>query len=868
MTRPGGIAASLVSGAAFVRRPWWTLLVSLALLVPAAIGLTRLRVDSSFEKLLDASDPAVRAMTHLLRDYRAIDDLLVMVSLPEPAATSANGPVEAEPDARPLLAFAERFDAALKADPAAGELVREVSWRAGPDAERFAREVLATRGLYYLDAAAFGALIDRLKPEAMREQLRRDEAMLASPSPAAGALSGVILRDPLRLHEFFGPAAAAMRPAHAGRGGSDAFLSADGRTLLIRVAGRRPSTDLDFAARLMPVATRAVAAALPGPLAVELTGGYAIADASHQLIRGDMIQGTIVSLIVMQLLFLLAYRSLGAFLIAVIPVGAGLLAGFGLMGCFSPAVAPICAGIAASLTGMAIDYALLRLSLFERRQLAGEAPREAATTSPGVVGDVLFACLTTLAAFVAILASPLPALRQFSLLSLLSLAAAFVATLTLLPALTVLLSPLRTRRAGLGVRVDFSPLFTAMARRPGRWLAGGVAALLGPTLLAAALCMPASLFDADASVMHPSPNPPLEAQRRLAQRFGADLGSLAVHVQVDQPEQLAGAAWAAREALSQPSVRGLGVEPAFGIAWLLPNPFVGERRLEITRIKVDQVVADFRAAVAESAFEPGQFEGYVDFLRQFLRPPGPPGPADLAGFTGLAGAVLPTSALGPQGVAPTQTVMLVSVDRPLSNREERARIVDAVRGALEKSPGATLTGMSVISHDTEAAVRRGLPGLLALAIVLIVGLLAIKYRRVGEAVVALLPTLVGAAMMLAAMALTEARLNLVSLAAAPLLIGVGVDYGIFVVGVVKRTAIEREEGLLDLAATGHAVTLCALTTLIGFGSLAFSHIPAVRSLGILLTAGVLGALLGTFLIVTPLVMLLRRRESAEPGPVG
>jgi predicted RND superfamily exporter protein len=108
---------------------------------------------------------------------------------------------------------------------------------------------------------------------------------------------------------------------------------------------------------------------------------------------------------------------------------------------------------------------------------------------------------------------------------------------------------------------------------------------------------------------------------------------------------------------------------------------------------------------------------------------------------------------------------------------------------------------------------------------------------------------------------------MINLVAFPLLIGIDVDYGIFVVSAARRGALR---GLSDdqiaekLAPASSAVILCAATTFIGFGTLIFTSIPAVRSLGAAVAVGVVTCAAATFLLVAPtLVWFARRAQYKE-----
>jgi predicted exporter len=127
--------------------------------------------------------------------------------------------------------------------------------------------------------------------------------------------------------------------------------------------------------------------------------------------------------------------------------------------------------------------------------------------------------------------------------------------------------------------------------------------------------------------------------------------------------------------------------------------------------------------------------------------------------------------------------------------------------------------------------------------------------------------LFGLACLLAFMRLTGQKLNMINLIAFPLLVGIDVDYGIFLVMAVRRrelrglTVGELPDRLHPAAA---AVLLCAATTTLGFGSLAFTSIPAVQSLGVAVMVGVASCVAGTFLLVIPILLLIARRKDAAP----
>jgi uncharacterized protein len=81
-----------------------------------------------------------------------------------------------------------------------------------------------------------------------------------------------------------------------------------------------------------------------------------------------------------------------------------------------------------------------------------------------------------------------------------------------------------------------------------------------------------------------------------------------------------------------------------------------------------------------------------------------------------------------------------------------------------------------------------------------------------------------------------------------MVIGLSVDYGIFIV-------CSKLEGHSDISF--FAVSICAASSLIGFGVLAFAQHPALHSLGVTVLVGI-GAAWPTAMLVSPVI--LRKSE--------
>ena len=97
----------------------------------------------------------------------------------------------------------------------------------------------------------------------------------------------------------------------------------------------------------------------------------------------------------------------------------------------------------------------------------------------------------------------------------------------------------------------------------------------------------------------------------------------------------------------------------------------------------------------------------------------------------------------------------------------------------------------------------------------------------------------GAAMLIAAMTLINHPWNLTSLAALPLHLGTGVDYGVYILLAMRR---ENHDITRVRGTTGRAVFFCGAATIIGFSSLITANNQGIFSLGLACSVGLVNVL--------------------------
>jgi len=127
------------------------------------------------------------------------------------------------------------------------------------------------------------------------------------------------------------------------------------------------------------------------------------------------------------------------------------------------------------------------------------------------------------------------------------------------------------------------------------------------------------------------------------------------------------------------------------------------------------------------------------------------------------------------------------------------------------------------------------------------------FRSVKTTLLALFPKLVGVLWMVGLMGWFRVDFNSANFLALPLILGIGLVFGVHV---VHRVQEEGSEGMFAHS-TGPANALAALSTMLGFGTMIAATHQGISSLGFVMTVGV-GANLVASIVFLPAVLRILR----------
>ena len=519
-------------------------------------------------------------------------------------------------------------------------------------------------------------------------------------------------------------------------------------------------------------------------------------------------------------LLLAVFRSLRPLLLGLLTVTIGLAAATSATILVQGELHLLTLVFGASLIGEAIDYSIQYFGAYAGGGPGWEARRGMALVRPGLT----LALLTSLLGYGALLALPFPAVKQIALFALVGLAAAYLSVVLLLPPL--LRKPYTH---------DSSNLTAPTARFIEAWRAR-VSARAGLAVAALLLlaCIPGWLglqADDDVRLLSNRSADLLREEGAVRRLTGVELGSAFFLVEGASAEEVL-----QREERLTARLADLAARGQLGY-WQAVSAFVpsAERQEANRALLRDTVLGD-----------PSRLERVFDSVG--LRK-GVAGELNRAYRESEGELLTPQRWLASPASTPFRHLWLgaasgdagagyASVVVPFG-----ARNTEALAAAAEAREGVTFldktASVSRLFHDYRVAFSYGL----AVAALVVLAVLSRRYGWRGGAAV-LTPTLLGIAAALALTGYSGVALTLFGIMALMLVLGVGVNYSIFLVEGGGR------EGPAFVA-----VLLSAATTVLSFGLLAFSGTPALAQFGRMLVAGI-----GIAVLLAPLALTLGARR--------
>ncbi len=590
------------------------------------------------------------------------------------------------------------------------------------------------------------------------------------------------------------------------------WTSADGRRAILLVRLADDGLELDAQAATLAAIDAAFARVAPGPQTTLHTSGTArFAVDSRNTIEGDVTRLSLIGAGLIVALLLSVYRSPRRLLLGLLPVATGALAGIAAVSLAFGHVHGLTLGFGIALIGEGLDYAIY---LF----VQGPGRTLWRTIRLGV--------LTSLAGFSSLLFSSFPGLAQIGLFALTGVAAAAFVSWWLLPALA---GPAPVRLPDWLAK-GLAPRLPALRRWP---RVPAVAAIVALAVIAASAAR-APLWASSLDAL----SPVSDAARSLDASLRADLKApdLRHIVAVQAPTTDGALALAARvDALLTPLVAAGTLGGIASPARWLPDQATQLRRRDGLP-DTAALRADLRAATQGLPIRAERLEPFVDDVEASRAR----APVTLAALEGTAAGLAADSLLVPGAHAVTAMLALrAPASSALADGIDTAAVAARLAGGPALAPGESIhlldlkreTDRLYGDYLREALLLAGGGGVLIL--------LLLSPFRASRALRVLLPLFAAICCVIAMLALARQPMTILHLVGLLLSVAVGSNYALFF-----------GEGDDDPAMLA-SLLLANLTTVIGFGVLAFSRTPVLAAIGTTVAPGAALCLLFAAMASTP-----------------
>lgn len=662
-----------------------------------------------------------------------------------------------------------------------------------------------------------------LTPAQVRKALAEDLRLLQNLEGIGQ--TGIIARDPLGIRNLVLGRMAQMLPSRDAVMYRGQLLSRDGTHLLIMAELAGSATDSSYV-RAIPPLLRELTEKLNRPqqsqgmvFALTPVGAYRAALDNENAARRDMRMAILLTTIGIAFLLIVTFPRPLIGLLALVPSTAGAILALLVCSFLFPTLSILAVGFGGAIMAFTVDLGIAYLLFLDR-------PHETSGRSAAkeVQAGEILAASTTIGAFLLLLLSRFRVLAEIGVFAALGVAFAFLFVHWIFPLIFPVMPPaLKARNRRLNRVLEKIVL------------SGGKAGIAAAALLFGIMLFFARpVFQVDIAAMNSLSADTIAAEKKIQELWGNLTGRVHLMIEGRSLSDLQRKNDRLSALMGDDLSRG-AVASAFLPSDLFPGEELAGRRAAAWRAfwmprRAADLERELRRAGREKGFTPDAFRAFIHSLTA----PPPEATAIPEPFAGLL------------GIAPVKSswvqVSMVTPGPTYDAESFFARYaVPGLAGIFDAGLFSKRLGEVLVSLFIEIAVITGV------GIIVVVFLFFLDWRL---SLIVLAPVTFALICTLGTLKLLGQPLDIPGIMLWIVIMGMGIDYGIYYVCAYQRYPDERHP---SMGLIRQAIFLAGATTLIGFGVLAAAQHAVLRSIGLTSLLGITYSLLGAFLIVPPLV---------------
>jgi predicted RND superfamily exporter protein len=804
------------------RRPLVFSLVALTVIACACVVIFALRFNSDILDMLPGKFDSVRSLKVSDREFTNARQLIFGIR-------DESGTLD-------LDEITARFAEEIKKEQWAVRVTAAPPLDS-PDGIADLQKYLALPLLLNLPEADFSKALTALQPDRITERLHALREKMETPSVAEMKLSFDALG---MVQEALKPVAGSMTSQS-----SQSFVSPDGTIHLVFVEtnqdGIGPHECQALMRRVEAFEKKFLANYHPAP-AILVTGRTAYVDQISRDMRFDILSTLAGSIVLVSAVFYFGFRRFMPLFALMHVLLLCCVIAIAIGGLIFHELNLITIGLCSILVGLGVDFGMLLYGSYQSQRNAGIEHELAIHRSLRQLGGGIFVgALTTAAAFVSLVLSDCAAFAQFGVLIAFGILFASVLMMTVFYACVSRKRPPQEH--------DFlfeggKKYVRVLFRNPKPVLIGTTILLVGLSLYAVAPVGQLRM-EADPKSMEPK-CAASTALHTIQDKFPIAHDPVVILVSANNPDEfrhsweLLQARWTKLAANGE--IKGFRSFGAFAL-----SPSLMKKNLaRLNAADIGTARATLTATLKAEDFNANDdaFQNSFALLEALQKAVdgNPPGadwhdilPHSSSWWFALDQFFAKKGLLGAAYITPAEKIQD-------SAQKEALRDKIIVEGV-----SMHITGWTYVLADLIPWAKSKLMLLTVVMVAFNIVLLAFLYRKFAPLAILMLSLALSVGSMVACLKIFGFALNLFNVLAFPLVLGVGVDYGIYILLALRQPG-DKETGFATII---KPVVLAGLTAIAGFGSLALAHNPALRGLGIVCALGVAWSLFSTLFFILP-----------------
>lgn len=791
------------------RRIFFVFLTAIIFIV-AILGILRLSIETDIFKLFPENNKIFDSFKKSVKLFGGMDFLIIFLEIPDPENLEI------------YTSFIDELCEEFK------KIEEGINILCHPPDPKPYFEFFLKNLIVLSNDLEWDLLTKKLKKEKIKETLFETKMELLSLIDPD--IKSFLLIDPLKLHriylERFNKPIGAFKIDYL----HGYFLSEDHKAVLIFLKPKGSPQNLKYLKTLIEKTEKIIKEKVstwkynfPKPV-IKTAGGFKITYEDAKIIKKDIKNQIIFSIILVLLLYYFFFKTLKSLILPLFPLGLGLIFTFGFAGFFLRSLNAPSSAFAALLVGLGIDFVIIMYSRFiEEKENLKDLNQIFYTIEKETYPSIFLCAITTVGTFGIFYFTKMKGLKELGLLTSIGIIFVMFFTFTILPSILIFEERLIKEKKLYKSFTYFASSIMNFSKKNKKFI-----------ILLSILLLPFSFYFArkipyyeTAESLRSKKNEGIIVQEKISEKFGRSSYPSIVLIKSKDFNDLTLLDSKLHRFLEHLKKKNI-IFSHQGLSDLLPPLEKQKRNLERkNQINFKSFEADFIGACKELNLNPQAFSSFLENIK----------------FSFEGAKVLEWDNLN-------KFKELINLNQIVLKEDENFyafRIIYFPEGKfkreppkeledfIDKNPQMSLTGINAVSKELRKIAKKEAFFVTILGFTLIFFLILLFFKSFKKTFLSLIPFISGIFLMLGVMGFFKIPFNSINIFVVLMIIGIGTDYGIHL---VHRYYIS-EKDFNKILSTGTAVLFSSLTTIAGFGSLVLSHFPGLKSIGYI-------AILGTF----------------------